>query len=242
MVRRLCVVVATALVSLVVFGAGSIWVNGSTVGFPLLEDCVIYERDTASGDLVGRVEFRIPRCDAMADVYVADNGVALRLEDPPTKDQVAHMNPASSAHRFRVPSLGVDVALKEMNTYTEDGQRVINPPTMEDAYVVRDWAQVDDAPQGMMVLAMHSARPLPTIAGSRLIDVDSGTSRVKVGEKIEVDSLVYEVTGVSVQDKKTVPQSGVWKDEPGKLLVFTCLQRPVGKSVNNVIIEARLKN
>ena len=242
-------------VALVVLCSVVAWVTGTTVGIPVVEKCVSYERNRHAGavegfpwvdvsrvDWLGRLTWHVPECDALEGTFVLPDGSRAVLEDQPSESEIEQMNVADSAHRLVIPKVGVDTQLKVMSTYSRGGERMINPPTFEDAYLVRDWGDANEAEESMVVVALHSTRRLPDVAGSRLIDIEAGKARVGAGDEIGVDGHVYRVKAVHVQSKKSVPSAAeLWRQEPGKLLIFTCLQRSSGRSLDNVIVEAYLE-
>lgn len=181
-----------------------------------------------------------PGYDPDTGIETLADGTRIQSEDPVSADQVREMDVKPAKGRLRVPSVDVDAPLLSMHTYQHHGVRTITPPTHENPYVVRDWAEPGDT-DGMVVVATHSTRGRPDLPGSRLIDIDRGSSTVQKGAYVFVDGHKYVVSKVHNQSKGTVADDqDVWKDEPGKLLLITCLQRPAGKSQQNVIIEAHL--
>lgn len=167
------------------------------------------------------------------------NGDTIRHEAPPTRDNIAAMQiTATSDHTLRIPAAGIDTELKTLSLYHESGQPVLNPPTSDHPYLVRDYGTPND-PAHMTVIAMHSIRHAPHIPGSKLINIEHGTATVAPGDTVYVDDIKYTITKIHNEPKRQVASDGaLWRDEPGKLLLFTCLQRASGHSFNNIVIEA----
>jgi hypothetical protein len=159
-----------------------------------------------------------------------------RLEDPPSAADISDMNVKSLDGDLVVESVGLAMPLSEMSVVGG----VINPPELDQAYVVRDYAQPGDT-EHMSVIALHSISS-EDIPGNRLIDVDSAAATVSPGDSIVVQGHEYEVTSAYTQDKESASlDNALWEDRGGKLLLFTCLQLPEGgPTVDNVIVQAQL--
>ncbi|ROP74464.1 class F sortase [Curtobacterium sp. PhB115] len=141
--------------------------------------------------------------------------------------------------RLEVPSVGLDVPLGELDAV--DGQ--ITPPGFSEAYRVRNTGVgLADRADGTVFVVMHSLRNGAIGPGNLLIDVDGQRSEVAVGSSVRIGDARWTVTGSERITKATVAaDADVWADEPGRLLLITCLQRPDGSaSVDNVVIEATL--
>lgn len=157
-----------------------------------------------------------------------------RLDEQPDAQQVKAMDIKPLDGDLVIESVGLSMKLKEMSVV----DNVINPPGLESAYLVRDYGTPDDTSE-MSVIALHSIKN-GDVPGNKLINVDEGKATVKSGDKIEVQGHEYTVKTSFSQDKEAVSyDDGLWEDKPGKLLIFTCLQREEGKSVENIIIEAQ---
>lgn len=79
--------------------------------------------------------------------------------------------------------------------------------------------------------------------GNALIDVDAGAgaAMLEEGDAIEIGGLASRVTSSMATAKTDLPrEADVWSDEPGRLVVITCLQRDGAGSVDNVVIFAEL--
>lgn len=157
-----------------------------------------------------------------------------RLDEQPDAQQVKAMDIKPLDGDLVIESVGLSMSMEEMSVV----DNVINPPGLESAYLVRDYGTPDDTSE-MTVIALHSIKN-GDVPGNKLIDVNKGEATVKNGDKIEVQGHDYTVETSYSQDKEAVSyDDGLWEDEPGKLLIFTCLQREEGKSVENIIIEAQ---
>ncbi|WP_228510610.1 class F sortase [Curtobacterium sp. VKM Ac-2884] len=146
---------------------------------------------------------------------------------------------ADTGVQLVVPSVGLDVPLGELDAV--DGQ--ITPPGFREAYRVRNLGvSLADRADGTVFVVMHSLRNGAIGPGNLLIDVDGQRSEVAVGSSVRIGDARWTVTGSERITKATVAaDADVWADEPGRLLLITCLQRPDGSaSVDNVVIEATL--
>lgn len=182
------------------------------------------------------------RTSVDADAPRDMNGNAVQF-DPgtmPSAEQEAAIDAAPyGEERFVVPAVGLDVPLAAMNVV--DG--AVTPPGFDTAYWVRNLGvSPDRAAEGTVYLAMHAMRNGAVGPGNYLIDIDAARARLTPATQIRVGELVYEVTGSVVVRKDQIgADTSVWTDEPGRLVVITCLQRPDGGlSVANVVITAEL--
>ncbi|MEQ6896401.1 class F sortase [Microbacterium sp. KR10-403] len=170
---------------------------------------------------------------------LAGNAVALEPGTAPAPAQRATMDPVDdTGARFAVPAVGLDVPLGTMTP--ADGQ--ITPPGFTSAYVVRDLGVTPEAAtEGTVFVVMHSLRDGAVGPGNYLIDVAEASARVHTGDEIEVGGTTYAVTGSREITKPDIADdAAVWADEPGRLVVITCLQRPGGgPSYDNVVITAQ---
>lgn len=161
---------------------------------------------------------------------VEPGGVVSEAQVSVTVKSPADINPALAGHLV-IPTLGFDVPLLTMAVV--DG--AVNPPTFTDAYVVTGYGT--PAGKGTTYVAMHSCRK--SCAGDPLIDVASGSSRVSVGDVVFIDGVPYMVSQVRMVEKvELTAQSDLWQSVDGRAVIFTCLQRPHGKSLDNVVIIA----
>lgn len=158
----------------------------------------------------------------------------VQLEEPPSETDVEEMQIEALDGEFQIPSVGLDTGLETMS----EVNGAINPPGLRNGYVVRNHGTPDHPERGTTYVAIHSVQGAE-MPGNTLIDVDAGEPTVEKGESITLQDRDYTVT-----DSYTVPKTDisgddhVWADEPGRLVILTCLQRSSGRSVDNVVIEA----
>ncbi|OIQ79914.1 hypothetical protein GALL_383470 [mine drainage metagenome] len=136
------------------------------------------------------------------------------------------------AGRFIVPAVGLSVPLGTMSV----SHGAVNPPTIHSAYLINGYGTPHG--NGTAYVALHSGRGLDA-AGNALFDIAAGAPTVKTGEVVIVDAVYYKVTDVRLVKKSdVVNDSDIWKQQDGRLVVFTCLQRPAGVSLQNIVIVA----
>lgn len=80
--------------------------------------------------------------------------------------------------------------------------------------------------------------------GNYLIDVAAGTAAVAPGSDVYVSGLHYRVTGSQKVYKPDVrTATNIWDNQPGRLVLLTCLQVPTGaESIDNMVMTAQLVN
>ncbi len=141
--------------------------------------------------------------------------------------------------RFEVPSVGLNVPLDAMTMVGNE----ITPPGFASAYLVRNLGvQLENASDGTVFVAVHSLSNGAISPGNYLIDIENQKADLEPGVVINVDELEYRVTGSIRVDKTNLgEEQSVWANEPGKLVVITCLPRPTdGRSLDNIVITAQL--
>lgn len=159
----------------------------------------------------------------------------IELDEPLTKDQVKKMDIKKERGDLSVPKVGLNARMRTMSVV--DG--VINPPSLYSAYRVRQYGQPNPDAKKMTVVAVHSIRGASNVPGTKLINVSSGKAKVGSGDDVYVKGQRYKIYNVTYPIKlKAKHNDRLWEDHRGKLLLITCLQRPSGKSVRNVFIEA----
>ncbi|QAY61769.1 class F sortase [Microbacterium protaetiae] len=167
------------------------------------------------------------------------NAVALDAAATPAGPQLTDMDPVDDTNtRFAVPSVGLDVPLGALTAVGDE----ITPPGFTSAYLVRNLGVTpQNAPEGTVFVVMHSLRDGAVGPGNYLIDVDSGTAAVHPGDEVDVSGVAYTVTGASDIIKTAIADDDdIWADQPGRLVVITCLQRPGGgPSHDNIVITAQ---
>lgn len=146
-----------------------------------------------------------------------------------------------SGQRFVVESVGLDVPLGEVSAVR--GQ--VTPPGFTSAYLVRnEGVGLRDASRGTVFVVMHSLRNGGVGPGNYLFDLSSGRPSVADGAEITVGSRTYRVSSSATIAKSRLAQAqDLWTNEPGRLVVITCLQRPAGgPSLANIILIAQLES
>lgn len=173
--------------------------------------------------------------DGLSEEQTAgESDAEVRLEEPPSETEVEDMKIEALGGDFQVPSVGLNTGLKTMS----EVNGAINPPGLSNGYVVRNHGSPDHPERGTTYVAIHSVQGAE-LPGNKLIDVDAGEAAVEAGETITLQDRDYTVTDAYAVPKSDVSgDDSVWVDEPGRLVVLTCLQRTSGRSVDNVIIEA----
>ncbi|HZL06522.1 MAG TPA: class F sortase, partial [Coriobacteriia bacterium] len=133
---------------------------------------------------------------------------------------------------LRVPRSDLSVPLGQVQAV--DG--IVNPPTSDAAYVVSGYGDPHGA--GTVYVAMHSGRGVEAV-GNALIDVEAGQARVAAGDGLYLDGVRYLVREVRLVDKSVLPdEPDLWSSVDGRLVLFTCLQRSSGPSIQNVVVIA----
>lgn len=187
-------------------------------------------------------------------VGLATGALALTLSSPPVGDEAVLFDMAGNAvtpdagltadpapvhhvgdGRLVIPSVDLNVPLGEMRTVNG----VVAPPGFDSAYVVRDVGSAN----GLTLVAMHSMRGGGVGPGNALIDVKEGRVRVERGETIRLDGVDYTVTETAVVPKRELShRTDIWNDEPGRLVLTTCLQNAQNtpSATNAVIIAHRM--
>ena len=149
------------------------------------------------------------------------------VDDPTTVRQVGDA-------RLRIPSVDLDVRLGEIRT--RNG--VLNPPSYDGAYLVRDLGTAD----GTTFVVMHSLRG-GIGPGNAVIDIPGGRVALEPGALIEVGCTTFRLTETHVVAKTELPsRADIWQDVPGRLALMTCLQnaRNTPSTANAVIIAEQL--
>jgi hypothetical protein len=171
--------------------------------------------------------------DMDGNVVVADRGSV------PTATELGQMDLVDDiGQRVQVPAVGLDVPLGEVN---EVGN-IVRPPGFTAAYMVRNrGVGLDDAAQGTVYVAMHSVRD-GRAPGNYLIDVEAGAPTVKAGDTVKVADLVYRVESAELIPKTELSSvDRLWTNEPGRMVIVTCLQRTEGRSLQNLVVVAALE-
>lgn len=163
-----------------------------------------------------------------------EDDARIQLEEPPDEAEVEDMQIEALDGDFQVPSVGLDTGLESMT----EVNGAINPPGLHNGYVVRNHGTPDHPERGTTYVAIHSVQGAE-LPGNTLIDVDAGTAAVETGESVTLQDRDYTVTDSYTVSKTDISgDDRVWADEPGRLVILTCLQRASGRSADNVVIEA----
>lgn len=168
--------------------------------------------------------------------------VRLEEQDTPAPEIVEAMDVdpgTAEGDHLRVDAAGLDVPIGTLSAV--DGE--ITPPGFTEAYYVRNLGvDPDAATEGTLYLVTHSVQG-GNAPGNALIDVGAGSATVAAGDVIEVGDLTYRVDGSLPVDKDQLASTtDLWTEEPGRLVLITCLQRTEGRSVQNVVITATLED
>lgn len=168
------------------------------------------------------------------------DGNNVQLDDMPDKSQVKEMDIQPLSGDLQIKSVDLGVGLLEMSTYKVKGKSygMINPPGLTSAYLVRGYGTVDDPESGTTYIALHSVSG-GNAPGNKIIDIDNGEIKVSEGDEIKVQDHKFEVTDAYLSMKTDTPNDqDLWKQENGKLVIITCLQRNGGRSIQNAIVIA----
>ena len=159
----------------------------------------------------------------------------ISLDEPISADDLKKMKVQKEKGDLHVPKVDLNARMRSMNVV----RGVINPPSLYSAYRVRGYGKATPDSKKMTVVAMHSIRGVNSVPGTKLINVSKGTSRVGPGDDVYVQGQRYKIYRVDYPKKLSAPKKhDLWDDKPGKLLLITCLQRPSGRSIKNVFIQA----
>lgn len=162
------------------------------------------------------------------------DGQRIRMEDPPSEEEISRMDVRSHPADLVVESVGLRAQMRSMR---EVGG-VINPPGLAHAYLLRGYGTPEDPELGTIYIAMHSVQGA-TLPGNKLIDVAQARSAVVPGDRITVADRQFAVTEAFTIGKSEIStRTDIWESTPGRLVLLTCLQRPSGRSVQNVVVVA----
>ncbi len=141
-----------------------------------------------------------------------------------------------------IPVLGLHADIEEQSPAV-DG--VYTPPSSDKVAWIADRGQPGSPATDTVYLLGHS-----TLHGhavfSDLVDPAAGTSRLKAGDEIVVEtangSVVYEVMRSDVVARADLANDAeMWAAKPGRLVLVTCLYDQQRRSIaSNVVVYARL--
>lgn len=162
------------------------------------------------------------------------DGERVVIDDPPSERDIGKMKIEPVEGDLTVPSVNLASDIKLMSEV--DG--VINPPGLHSAYMLRGHGTPEDQSKGTIFVAMHSVRGAD-LPGNKLFNINEGTVTVHKDDKVTLQGKSFTVTDTHVVDKPDINTvDGIWDEQPGKLVLMTCLQRPTGLSQQNIVIEA----
>lgn len=156
--------------------------------------------------------------------------------EPPSQAEISDMNPKPTDGRIVASSVGLDAPLGEISI---PGSNIINPPDFQHVFVFREYGSVDEDDSGTVYAATHSLKGSDS-PGNFLIDIDSGEPTLNTDDEIDVDGQGYTVIESKKLSKTQLPRDeDVWDTGvDNRLVLITCLQRPAGASVDNVVTIA----
>src|SRR5699024_6117028 len=92
---------------------------------------------------------------------------------------------------------------------------IINPPSMTDAFLYRDYGDPQVPDSGLVLIALHAVRS-GQAPGNRFVDLSEEQQpvvRIAAGDALEVDGQHYRVTGTEVLTKVAATHnSRLWDD------------------------------
>ncbi|WP_285114475.1 hypothetical protein [Leifsonia sp. fls2-241-R2A-40a] len=141
--------------------------------------------------------------------------------------------------RLAIPSVGLDVEVDEIATTSP----TVEPPGFTAAYHLTNLGTAVSTPDnGAIFLVTHSIRGGGLAPGNYLIDIPRQTSALQAGTSITLGDHTYTVTGSHIVPKpQLAADAATWENQPGRLVIITCLQNPRNTpSENNLVLEAQL--
>lgn len=155
---------------------------------------------------------------------------------PPSQEEISDMDPQPTDGRIIAPEVGLDAPLGEISIPQSN---IINPPDFEHVFIFREYGTVDDPDSGTVYAATHSLKGSNS-PGNDLINVDTGEPTLGEDDEITVDGQKYQVIESHKTSKTELPaDEDIWDaDIDNRLVLITCLQRPAGKSIDNVVTIA----
>ncbi|MGW8565719.1 hypothetical protein [Isoptericola sp. NPDC055881] len=166
------------------------------------------------------------------------DGRCVRLDVAP---DVAAADLRPTGGRFEAPAQGLDVPLVTMSA----SGGVVNPPTLTEAFEVRDPDRESPAGTRPRVVAVHAVRD-GNAPGNAFVEPGGHEPALRVtrGDVLRVDGTRYVVEEAEVVSKAQAAASDeIWgrlPDGAARLVVLTCLQREgtVGPARDNLVIHA----
>lgn len=137
--------------------------------------------------------------------------------------------------RLTISSVGLDAPLLHM-AVPADG--ALDPATRWDAYLVDGYGTPAEASSGTVFVVMHSGRGETQALGNALVNRDTGHPALAVGAQLEVDGVMFAVTGSRVVAKGSLhDQADLWNGSHA-LAVITCQQYADGSPSENSVTFA----
>jgi hypothetical protein len=214
--------------------SGRRWVGVARVALP---GALLIAAVCTAGLLVGGLAGMGPEPSAVSSTPERDlDGRAVRADAGSTPRAEASAR-TSIGVRLTVPAVGLDVPVGAISSVAG----VVTPPGFRSAYWVRDrGAPLDRPERGTVVVVMHALGGGGRGPGNAMVGGD-GSVRVHAGDEIRVGDHRYRVTGSHTVRKSHLDADALWRDEPGRLLVVTCLPRASGgAATRNVLVSAAL--
>ncbi len=138
---------------------------------------------------------------------------------------------------FVVPALNLDVPLGSVN----EVNGVMNPANFTNVFTIRNRGvgSLEGADQGTLYMVTHA------IYGGNApgnILQNGGQAALAPGDIIKADQRQYKFESAEVINKKEIDKHAeLWTDDPGRLVLITCVVRPEGGIADdNLVIIASL--
>jgi hypothetical protein len=142
--------------------------------------------------------------------------------------------------RFQAPAHDLDVPLLEMAAAGD----VLNPPTLTDAFLLRDPDRTSGPGTRPRVVVVHAVRG-GRAPGNALLSPDGTAPAVRPGDDLWVDGVRYTVAVAEVLPQRHAARSpAIWAhhdDGVDRLVVLTCLTGSTGDgpASHNLVVHAR---
>jgi hypothetical protein len=145
-----------------------------------------------------------------------------------------------SGARFIVDSVGLNVPYGEVN----EVNGVLNPPNFRGVFRVRNrGVDLAKASEGTVYLVTHSLRNGGHSPGNYLMDIWTNKWSLAPGDVISVNGVRYVADSYMLVDNENLgSRPELWSDEPGRLVLITCMQYPdKSPTRENLVIIAHLE-
>ncbi|MDR2931035.1 MAG: class F sortase [Propionibacteriaceae bacterium] len=163
------------------------------------------------------------------------------VPDDPSATSSAFMEEAKMVENdggegFVVPVINLNVPVGSVN----EVNGVMNPPSFTSVFWIRNrGVSLADAAQGTVYMVTHA------IAGGsapgNFLQTD-GHVALNPGDVIMVNDKEYRFESAqSIPKTEIADHAELWTDDPGRLILITCVVRPEGGiAINNLVIIAKL--